>query len=92
MPPIRQRVLYALGQEKGSAIFLPDDGVDYPDKIDDRFDAKVDRTVRLSLDRMVRVEKVIRIDSIQVEVSGSRARPIVEYTDLTTGERDTVAR
>jgi hypothetical protein len=92
MPPIRQRVLYALGMTKGSSLFLPDDGIDYPTRIDGEFEAKMDRAVRVALTQLTEVERVIRIESIQVVVSGSRARPIVEYTDLSTGERDTVTR
>ena len=91
MPAIRQRVLLALTTIKGSAMGLPDFGVELPKVMDAAFDRRVAASVRLALYQLSDVEKVIRIDGVEVERTTIRATVTVSYTDLTTGQPDSVS-
>lgn len=91
MPPVRQRVLLALTNRVGSSTADPSRGVLFPSKMTTTFEAEMAASIRAALRQMTDIERVIRIDRITVErgVSG-RARPVVSYTDLTTGLADQV--
>lgn len=88
VPPIRGRVIYCMTQVLGSSALLPDDGIEYPKRVDETFDTKVRNAVRTALRQLTDVEKVIRIEAIVVQERGRRSRGLVQYTDLTTGLPD----
>jgi len=86
--PVRGRVIYCLTQRLGSSALLPDDGVEYPKRVDDVFVATVQSRVRAALRQLTDVERVMRIEAIIVEEAGRRSRFLIHYTDLTTGAHE----
>lgn len=89
MPALRQRVLMAILETKGSSTVRPDDGVSIPQKIDASYERRVKSTVTAALAFLVN-EGSLRIDSIRIEYPRPGANTItVEYTDLKTGLPDT---
>jgi hypothetical protein len=82
MPPVRQRVVIMVRT------------LTYPKKMTKDFEAVITQRVREGMRQMVEVEKRARLDSVLVErhVDGvqGRARLTIEFTDLTTRERDSV--
>jgi phage baseplate assembly protein W len=86
MPAIRQRMLLALFTEKGSSSALPWLGVSMPKKIGTSFERLVHSAVRLACAQLTDIEKVVRIDGIQILDEGVQGRRyiLVSYTDLTT--------
>lgn len=91
MPALRQRVLLKLRTIKGSSTVLPNLGIVLPRKIDQTFDAKVASGLRVAFRQETDVEKIMRIDGIAVRrLNTGRVEITLSYTDLTTGEADSV--
>ena len=91
MPEMRQRVYLALAETFGSSTVRPKDGLKLPDKMGDGFERLMEAQVRMALDYLVNVERAIDIDLILVEkVNSQRAHTIVQWTDRTTGETDSL--
>lgn len=91
MPPVRQRVLLTVMTVLGSSSVNPAIGTRAPRKMGTQFEAQTRASVRSAFHQMTDVEKVIRIDRIDVERgAGGRARTTIVYTDLTTEEQDQV--
>lgn len=87
MPITRQRVLLLLLTELGSSAD-PEKGLRLPDKIDQTYVQQCQQAVR---DALVPMGGDIVIDAIPVEVlPNGRTFITVEFTDLTTGNSDTV--
>jgi hypothetical protein len=82
---VRQRVKLALMTIRGSSIVQRTWGIARPAKAGDAFAAEVEASVRQALNQMTNVERVLRIDRIEVERSVSRGQATVWFTDLTTG-------
>ena len=92
MPSIRQRVLLALLTVRGSSTASPGFGIVAPRKMGEQFDVEMKQAVRSALKQLTDVEKVVRIDGIIVERGArSRSRTTVIFTDLITGEGDSVS-
>ena len=92
MPPIRQRVIIALATEKGSAAGLEWLGMTLPKKIDASFETAAKNAVRLALNQLIEVEKVIRLDGVMVQkLTQGRVILTVSYTDLTTLTSDQIS-
>jgi hypothetical protein len=87
MPITRQRVLMLLSTELDSATALPGVGVSLPKRIDKRFPQIAEQNIRLAL---APIGDDIRIDAVTPRTQGGRADILVAYTDLTTGNSDTV--
>jgi hypothetical protein len=88
MPITRQRVLMLLSTELGSATAVPGVGLRLPRKIDKRFPQVAQQSVR---DALAPIGADIRIDAVTPRTfPGGRADILVAYTDLTTGNSDTV--
>ena len=62
MPSVRQRVLLALMTTRTSASVQPKFGIQLPRKIDGRFLAQTEQSVRYALRHLTDTEKVIRLD------------------------------
>lgn len=91
MPAVRQRVLLALTTLVGSSTALPTFGITYPSKMGTSFEAESQASIRAALKQMTDIERVLRIDSIGVERGAAgRARFTVSYTDITTGQSESV--
>jgi hypothetical protein len=88
MGAVLQRVLLALKTVKGSSSALPLLGVQLPRKMGTRFNAEVDAAVRDALRQLTDVERIIRIEAIEVERSMGRAAITVRYRNLLTGETE----
>ncbi len=89
MPEIRQRVLISLTTEQGSIPTQPTFGIKRPMKMGDSFESEMKAAVRLALQQLTDVEKVMRIDQIIVRKgAGGRSETTVVYTDMTTGVPD----
>ena len=89
MPPLRQRVLITLTTEQGSVPTQPTFGIRRPKKMGDSFEAEMKSAVRVALQQLTDVEKVMRIDQILVRKGiGGRSETTVVYTDMTTGVPD----
>jgi hypothetical protein len=92
MPAVRQRVLLALITVIESSNAAPGLGIRLPRKMGTTYEAEVRAEVMLALNQLVEVEKVIRVDSIEVlRGAGGRSQITVSFTDTTTGLRDRVA-
>lgn len=92
MPGVRQRVLLALATIQGSASTAPRFGVRLPTKMGTTFEAECRQATQAALRHLTDLEQVIRVDQILVERGArSRARVTVSYTDISTGERDSVS-
>lgn len=90
MPLTRQRVLLALIESYGSSSVRPRDGVSLPRKIGANFRREVTDAVAQALRQLIEVEQVIRLDDVTVDSSGMRAIITVSFTDLTTGQAQSV--
>lgn len=92
MPSVRQRMLIALGTTLGSAAALQEAGIKLPSRIDERFPQRSEQAIRRAVSFMVQAGEV-RIDSVRLVDSGviGRSEHVVSYTDLTTGNSDTLA-
>lgn len=88
MPAIRQRVILALGTERGSSTSNPTLGRRRPQIIGSRFEDEEKQFVRTALRQMTDVEGVIRIDRITVERGAipNRWRTTVGYTEIGTNQ------
>ncbi len=92
MPNIRHRVLISLSTTLGSSTVLPKLGLKLPDRIDSRYPRLAELAIRAALSDMV-VAGEIKINFINVirdTTNQSRVDHVVAYTDLTTGNSDTV--
>ena len=88
MPVVRQQVLLLLRTELGSAAHEPEVGLELPQKMDQSFEQRARGAVLSALEP---IGDDIRIDAIPVErIPTGRADITVEYTDLTTGNADTL--
>jgi len=91
MPPTRQRVLLALTTRRDTS-GLPGFGLKMPARMGDTFEAEARAAVQLALRHMTELERSLRVNAIVVEKGAlGRARLTVFYTDLLSGERDSVA-
>lgn len=87
MPITRQRVMMLVSTRLGSAV-EQDVGIRLPDKIDPSFPQRVREAV---LEALLPIGDDIRVDSVTTVVIGTgRADITIAYTDLTTGNSDTV--
>lgn len=88
MPISRHRVLMLLSTRLGSAAHLPTIGLRLPSKIGQSFQQEVDQAVR---DALAPIGADIRIDGVTaVTTIVGRAEITVSFTDLTTGNSETV--
>lgn len=88
MPLTRHRVLMLVKTVRGSAAYEPDVGLTLPEKMGVSFEQQVRGNVILALDP---IGDDIRIDDvIVVRIPMGRADITIAYTDLTTGNSDTV--
>lgn len=88
MPLVRHRVLMLLKTELGSAAYEPDVGLKLPKKMGTSFEQEVRGSILLALSL---IGSDIRIDDVIVIRSPmGRADITVAYTDLTTGNSDTL--
>lgn len=91
MPPLRQRVLLAVMTVLRSSTAVPTMGVNMPKKMGTTYQVEAQNAVLLALRQMIEVEKVLRVDRIDVKKTGTgRSEITISYTDLTTGEQDRV--
>ena len=91
MPPLRQRVLLALRTLVTTSTAVPSFGIKLPRKMGTTYQAEVVNAVNVAVNHLVSIEKVMRVDSIDViKGSGGRSLITVSYTDLTTGEESEV--
>ena len=91
MPGLRQRVLLAVTTVLASSTAVPSMGVALPKKMGTSYEAQVRNAVVMSLRQMIDVEKVLSCDAIIVKRTGSGPQPNHDpYTDLATGEQETV--
>lgn len=88
MPLQRHRVLMLVKTKRGSAAPLPDVGLALPVKMDQSFEQRTRGNVVMALEP---IGDDIRIDAVPVERTGmGRADITVAFTDLTTGNAETV--
>lgn len=91
MPPLRQRVLLAVMTVLRSSTALPGMGINLPKKMGTTYEVETQNAVLLAVRQMTDVEKVMRVDRIDVKRTGTgRSEITISYTDLTTGEQDRV--
>lgn len=89
MPELRQRVLLAVAETKGSSTVRPDGGVESPDLISSSFERRQKNSISSALAFLVN-DGALRVDSITIDypqVGG--VVTTIAYTDLKTGTRDT---
>jgi hypothetical protein len=84
MTGIRQRVQLALGTLRGSSTTLSKWGVTLPRKITPQFPAEAEAAVRQALSQMTDVEKVLKVNRVEVQTYHMRSKIVVWFTDLTT--------
>lgn len=90
MPRLRQRVLLALGTILGSSSVQPTAGLKLTDRIDANYERRTQFAVKSALAFLV-ASGELRVDSVTVtEDRPGRTTTLVAYTDLLTGEPDTV--
>lgn len=91
MPSVRQRMVLALGTTLGSAAGLEGAGIRLPDRIDERFPQRSEQSIRRAVSFMVTAGEV-RIDGVVLLPSDftGRTEHLVSFTDLTTGNSDTL--
>lgn len=82
MPRVRHQVVVALTTTRGSRTNAPTEGIDLPRKIGPSFGQRYRNSVRDAL-RPVIAAGDLRLDEVSIPVQGSRAMPVVEFTDLT---------
>lgn len=80
MPLTRQRVLLAIATSRGSSTVEPDMGIETPTKIDRHFSARMSSSYQRALRRLT-ADGSVRIDDTQAKTSGSRAMPVLSFTD-----------
>ncbi len=85
---VRQRVMIRLGTLRRSSTSLPELGVAMPPKMDQHFVPKVVSAVYEALRQEIEIEKIVRIESVDVQRGNRRASVHVRYIDLTTGQRE----
>jgi hypothetical protein len=89
MPELRQRVLLAITESRGSSSVRPHDGTEVPDRIDASFERRMKSSIARSLSFLV-ASGALRVDGITLEYPNTgRTETTVAYTDLKTGARDT---
>jgi hypothetical protein len=87
MPIVRHQVLMLLLTERGSAA-EPDIGLKLPAKMDQSFEQRARQSVAMALEP---IGDDFRLDSVPVERTAmGRADITVEFTDLTTGNAETI--
>jgi len=92
MPTTRQRVLLAVMTLRTSMSAHREFGIRMPRKMGTFFESEAIQSARAALRHLTDTDQVIRIDSITVERGlASRARIVIAFTDLTTGNPDKVA-
>lgn len=91
MPSVRQRMVMALGTTLGSAACLQESGLRLPNRIDERFPQRSEQAIRRAVDFMVKAGEV-RVDAVTLAASEftGRTEHLVSFTDLTTGNSDTL--
>jgi hypothetical protein len=91
MPPVRQRFLLLVMTIKRSAAASRNLGIDLPVKMDESFVRGAQYAIRAGARQMTDVEKVARIERLDVtRIPSGRAHVEISYTDLTTGLTDSV--
>lgn len=91
MPAIRQRVLLSVMTVVGSSTANPTFGIRAPRKMGPQFEAQMRTSILAAVRQMTDIEKVLRIDAVNVERGAAgRARTTIVFTDLTTGLQDQV--
>ncbi len=92
MPAVRQQVLLALMTIKKSAATVPRFGASFPSKMNETFEIESKNSCRIALAHLTESDPpTIRIEKIDiVKGRNSRAEGTLTYTDISTGERDTV--
>jgi len=89
MPELRQRVLLAVSETKGSSTVSPDGGVEATALIDASFERRRKGAISNALAFLVN-EGAMRIDDIAIDYPRpGHVQTTVAYTDLKTGIRDT---
>lgn len=91
MPTVRQRAVIALSTTLGSSAGIQDAGLKLPTRIDERYDQRAYQAIRRALAFMTNAGEM-RIDGIttpESRVTG-RTEHVVAFTDLTTGNADTL--
>lgn len=84
MPTLRQRVLLVMNTVLGSSTAMPDLGIPRPRKIDESYVAATRAAVRRAFYRLTDVERVMRIESIEVERTAvGRVQLTLVYRDVT---------
>jgi hypothetical protein len=91
MPTVRQRAVIALSTTLGSSAGLQESGLRLPDRIDERYNQRAYQAIRRALAFMTDPGEM-RIDGITTPESQviGRTEHIVAFTDLTTGNADTL--
>ena len=91
MPPLRQRVLLALVTTFKSNNAVPGFGIKLPKKMGTSYQNEVRNSVNTALNQLTTIEKVMKVDSITA-IKGASGRSLitVSYTDLSTGQQETV--
>ncbi len=90
MPSVRQQIMLALSTIQGSAAMTPRFGVAMPNKMNNAFENAAKNACRIALSHLTDGDfPIIRIDNLVVTRGrNSRVEILVDYTDLSTGERD----
>lgn len=93
MPSVRQQVMLAISTIKGTATPNPRFGVTLPTKMANTFESECKNACRSALQHLTSPDPpLIKIHRIIVTKGrNSRAEILIDYTDLTTGERDTAS-
>lgn len=93
MPAIRQQVMLAISTIKGTAVPNPRFGVTLPNKMTETFESECKNACRAALHHLTATDPpLININKIIVtRGKNSRAEIIIDYTDLSTGERDSAS-
>ncbi len=93
MPGVRQRVEITVLTTKRSSTGQPLFGVELPARMDEHFEADSRASIAAALRQLIEIEKVMRLDApIKVEKgNGGRARFTISFTDLTTGQSQTIS-
>lgn len=92
MPSTRQRVMLICTTKLGSAAAATQMGIQLPSKIGDGFEEQAETAIRTGLQPLVD-DGSLTLDAVSADrtsVTG-RARLTIEYTDLRSGEKETVA-
>ncbi len=93
MPGVRQQVMLAISTIQGTATPNPRFGVVLPNKMANTFESECKNACRSALRHLTTTDPpLIQINSILVTKGrNSRAEILIDYTDLSTGERDTAS-